>query len=160
MSGTEPLPFVIDVTVKNIADARNVIYAFNTKVSLDDSIKEIKDLIIKLGGKGFQYTEHPRTGAQYIRFMYVDKNIGDVSMHIDIPQIYLKTDRTSRHLLEKVGIRLAILELKVKLYKLCGKVDNPLSIFVENILTRSGLPISQYLSTGKNVAGLLPESTG
>lgn len=136
-------------------EAEKHIYAFKTTTSFRASLEEIEHIIVKLGGKGFQYTKHPN-GAQYVRFMIHDAGVGDVPMHVDIPQVYITTDRKKHLYLDKVGVRLTVLDLKVKLYKMGGKQKSPLSILAENVLTRSGKTLATYLAEGSNIAGLLP----
>jgi hypothetical protein len=83
----------------------------------------------------------------------------DLPIQIDIPRIFLTTDRKPRHLLDKIGIRLTILELKVKLFKLAGQKKNVLMVLSEYVLTKSGVPLGVYLTQGSNAQDLLPERT-
>jgi len=156
-------PFIIEIVQKKnetMKDVESRIYAFNTAVPFQKSLEEMKGIIKKLGGEGFQYTEHPNS-AKYVRFLIHDRFTKQkIPIQIDIPIITIKTLH-GRKELERAGIRLAILDLKTKLYKLDGTNLNPTFVLAENILTKSGMPINRFLTEegSTNIAGLLPEST-
>jgi len=155
-------PVMIEVSAKTDAEAKELIYAYGTNVSVEKSLGEIKKLIMKFKATGIQETNPAPNGARYIRFIINDPVHGEIGFHFDIPYIKLQIINrlgAKQYELENEAYRLVVLDLKTRLYRL-GQKSRPVSVLFDRLVTRSGLPLAEFLDNGTNILGLLPPHEG
>jgi len=108
-------------------DNLKLIYAYQTQVTIDESLSEIRKILEKFKCKGFAYVNNPFTNELYIAFTIDVKNIGNVPVRIDIPQFYC-----NGKYLEKPSYRAMVMLVKSKLTQV--DLGEPIEmVFLPNI---------------------------
>jgi len=161
MENTIPMPVIIQKIARNKDEAKEMIYAYETEVTVERSKKEIEELIDKFSATDVQFTFKTSNKARYFRFIIHDSALNrDLYFHFDIPYLKLRIKNrkaTTDYDLEKEAFRLVIIDLKSRLYRLGTNNNRPATVLMDHLLTRFRIPLIDYLTQeGSNIQGLLP----